>query len=195
MDTINTSFEKLKIRWLDHKDLLSKEDMKIIRKCCSRNFLNQAYFHRNLLIKSGQLLPGYVFRSWSGNGSNKNYHPFWVLFSPSSKVFENPSILRDIAHTINNLGDFGGAVLNKKFIKLLNEPLSDASYFLVPEELTNGKLVYVSIVYLPPMVGEKLVFGYNPFIINKEISNEIIFLPDIFWDEEFKDAYYSHSLM
>lgn len=198
MITTNTTYKEFQSCWNDEKKTLSKRDIALISgkdgfKNAIKGFLTADYYKRGKLIEEGQLVLGYIFKTWSS--SDVGYCPHWVLFSPSPKVNENPQLLKDVAKSLSGCTEVKGDKTSKALHKLLTQPLSEAKYFELPENITNGNLIYLSIVYLRPEWRNNIRLGLNPFIANQGISKEILYLPDQFWSGYFKECYYNNELI
>lgn len=196
--TKNTTYKEFQSQWEEEKKTLSKRDIGFISgkdgfKNAIKGFLTSDYYKRGKLIEDGQLVLGYIFKSWFA--SPNDYSPYWVLFSPSPKVNENPKMLKDVANRLSCFKPLTGDKTSKKLSRILDGPLSDAQYFEIPESLTDGNLIYLSIVYLRPEWRDKIILGLNPFIANQGVSKEILYLPDQFWSDYFKQAYNNNELI
>ena len=192
-------FDAFVKQWKIVQSSLTKKDVSYIAFKDSfrhgmRGFLTLSYYKRERLIRNGDLVFGYTFKCWSDESNFSKDYPTWVLFSPSLQVSKNPGLL---AKTGENLLKFARENKDKKYRKLcnlINEPLSDCDYFEIPQELTGGVLVYLSIIYLHVNQIENFQMGINPLIISKGISAEVIYLPDKYWIPEFLDLYNKHRL-
>ena len=107
METILNIFKVQRDFWLNYRLSLSKKDISRLSMKDNFNhrikgFLTPEYYRRGSLIERGDITFSYIFKTWNNDGGQNNYVPFWVLFSPSSVVVENPDILKNCAFTLTN---------------------------------------------------------------------------------------------
>lgn len=188
--------------WLGKRAFLSKEDIAYLgNKKTLRGkmlgFLTSAYYKRTKLIKQGEILYSYVFKEWSNDvGGDDPQHPTWMLFSPSAVFAEHPESLKAVAEKLQGMSvDKQSDKKAKKLKGLLDEPLSDASYFEVPSEYTDGALVHLSIVYVISSLVPCFRLGLNLIIANQSVSKEVLYLPVSYWTDAYEKAYLSHELV
>ncbi len=182
--------------WKKRQPALDREEKRLIAgKDTFRNrlrgFLTIAYYRRDRLVEQGDVVLGLVFREWRGNPMETgNCFRDWVLFSPSTEVSLDPSILVKTADALLNAQE--KAPKNRKELRFhdaMSKPLSDAAYLEVPPEITDGKLIYLSIIERPYSPSSDFRLGLWPFLVNRSISREILLLPARFWPEEQLKAY------
>lgn len=181
-------------KWILQRSSLSKEDFKYIlaRKGFNgvlRGFLTKEYYKRKKLVETGEIIYGYCFKMWSNSKkTNEADFPVWVIHSPMSVINEKPEILRDIAFKCLDFAS-KNKDSNDKFANLINKPLSDTLMFPVPEECSNNHLCYLSIIERRALNMARFSLGLNLFISSPSVTREILFLPDRYWSEEFRNGY------
>ena len=182
----------------DQKRLLfKKEDVSFIAdKDTFRGkmlgFLTTEYYRRGKLIKEGNVVYGYVYRTWTNEVTYTRPYPTWVLFSPAKEFIDNPQLYAAISASLQaiELPKHPNPEL-RMLHTMLNAELSEPKYVLIPEPYAQGHLVYLSMVYLRPRHNNNLRLGINPFIIAPSISKEILYLPTAYWTDDFKKTYYN----
>jgi hypothetical protein len=145
------------------------------------------YYKRGKLIQASTLVYGYVFKSWTNEDIATSYrYPTWVLFSPSKEVNDNPSILQKVAQNLLNMEV---SKENHTLYELVHEPLSDTSYFEIPPSYSEGKLVYLSVIYLESHLNPDFKLGLNILLIAPSVSKEALYLPTKYYSSFFKEEY------
>lgn len=186
-----TAYERLKKEWLKRRGLLTKADVSVLARKDTfakrlKGFLTAAYWKREKLIRSSDVVLGLVFKEWHGSPAETgNYFRDWILFSPSLEINENPAFLLKTADAF--LKEESARPKDKALLRFhdaIFKPLADASYLQVPPEKAEGKLVYLSIVERPYDLNDGFRLGVYPFLMNPSVSKEILFLPPEFWPEE-----------
>lgn len=159
-------------------------------------FLTKDYWKKKELILKGDLLYGYAFKSFEPEpNSSERRFPVWVLFSPSREFNEQPLLLKEVAETIiNTLEKDVKSKEEKRFLHLVHEPYGDASYLGVPSIFTNGKLIYMSIVYFHQNTLSDFHLGLNFLIAEASISKEVILLPGRYFDLSVYKDYIERKL-
>lgn len=191
-----TWFEGAMKEWELRRASLSKEELAGIAyqdnfRHRLLGFLTKSYYQRKKLIANSDLALGYVFQShtYEDQGIEGNLAT-WVLFSPSLAVNKNPAILSQISAKLASIKEKEPTDKNEKQLKnLLTEELSETSYFELPTSLTNGELVYLSILDLHPGVVQAFHLGINLLLIGKRFSTEILYLPTKYAPKGFEEAY------
>jgi len=191
-----TNIEQINQAWLEKRVSLSKEDVAFIaNKSTLRGkmlgFMTASYYKRSNLIKQSEIFYAYVFKEWTNNvGGHDPQHPTWMLFSPSRTFDEHPEKLKEIAEGLEQLEVDKGSDKNlKKLYNLINEPLSDTSYFEVPEPYNHGELIYLSIVYVIAALMPRFHLGLNLIMANRSISKEVLYFPSNYWPVEYAEEY------
>jgi len=176
------SFKKNDIAYIAGKDTFKGKML---------GFLTMDYYRREKLIAGGDIVYGYLFRTWTNEITYTRPYPLWVLFSPAKEFADNPELYVDILKSLQaiELPKRGPKDL-RTLHTMLNAELSEPRYYLIPEPYARGRLVYLSMLYLRPVHNSNLRLGINPFIIAPSISKEILYLPARLWTEEFKKRYY-----
>lgn len=114
----------------------------------------------------------------------------WVIFSPSLSLRNNPVKLGAIGDKLLSfMHEKKPDKSNASLYNVLNEPLSDASYLELPEDIAGGELVYLSIIYVETHLNPNFILGPNILIISPSISKEVLYLPEEYWPKEMLDAY------
>lgn len=176
------SFKKEDISFIAGKDTFKGKML---------GFLTRDYYRREKLIKEGNLIYGYAFRTWTNEITFTKPYPVWFLFSPAPEFLEKPMLYMEILTSLQaiELPKHGNNELRKLFT-ILNAELSEPKYYLVPEPYAQGHLVYLSMMYLRPSHNNNFRLGVNPLIVAPTISKEILLLPTKYWTDEFKKIYY-----
>lgn len=182
--------------WLVRRASLSKEDLAYISYQDSfrhrlEGFLTQAYYQRKKMIPSSEIFYAYVFQDWNNDetGLGEEY-PTWLLFSPSKEVNQNPILFKKVAANLQSIKEKEVASKEEKELqKLLIEPLSDCSFFEIPASLSEGKLLYLSIVYIHLERVSCFHLGLNLILSSPSISKEVLYFPTRFWPKDLLNAY------
>lgn len=182
------SLDKSELAYLSNKDTFQGRRV---------GFLTRAYYQRSKLIRSSEIYYAFVFKSWSNDVSERGtYYPTWLLFSPSKEINENPAILKDICAKVQSIRDLKPASKEEKELKKnIEEPLSDVSYFPIPEALSDGRFAYLSIVYLPLHHVPFFRLGVNLILASPSVSHEVLYLPEKYWPEDYRKAYKEGKLV
>ena len=190
-----TAYARLKRDWAKRRGTLTKGEVSALARKDTfakrmKGFLTAAYWKREKLIASSEIVLGLVFKEWHGSPSETgNYFRDWVLFSPSVEINEKPETLLKVADALlkkENERPKDKSVL--RFHDALFKPLADASYLQVPSGYAEGKLLYLSILERPFDLNDGFRLGIHPFLMNPSVSKEILFLPSEFWPEEDRKA-------
>jgi hypothetical protein len=176
------SFKKEDIAYIAGKDTFKGKML---------GFLTTDYYRREKLIRGGEIIYGYIYRTWTNEITFTKPYPTWVLFSPSKEFVNNPNLYVEILTALQaiELPKRGENEL-RKLHTMLNAELSEPRYMVIPEPYAQGHLVYLSMAYLRPHHNSNLRLGINPFLIAPAISKEILHLPTKYWTEEFKKIYH-----
>jgi len=156
-------------------------------------FLTSSYYKRTKLIEQGSVSYAYVFKEWSNDVQGEDpQHPTWMVFSPASKFNEHPEKLKQISERLQGLAKEESVPKGLKVLRnLIVEPLSDASYFEIPPEYSDGELAYLSIVYVIASLVPCFHLGLNLILANRSVSKEVLYLPSTYWSDEYSTAYLS----
>lgn len=192
--------EKQNKSFQERQQFLSKEEIRYIAQKDTfpkrlRGFLTRAYYQKDKLIKRGQIVYGYVYKEWSQDVEG-NVDPFsWVLISPERKIMENPSIFQKTAAKLQDFSLLPGGNRREKLLKnQLNEALSDAPFEELPQSLTEGHLIYLCKLQRPLALVSFFHLGLNLFLFNPSISKQILFLPERYMTDDFKQCYMHQQL-
>ncbi len=188
--------------WLQKRVTLDKREMSFItsRDSFRRRlvgFMTSSYYKRENLVKEGDVFFAYSFKEWTNEAQQEVFdYPTWIIFSPEKKINENPIILKEISSKVQSFCQ-GNPISKegKKLKNLVNEELSDCSFFEIPASLTGGELAYLSIIYRHLNQNPNFHLGFNLIIANQSISSEVLYLPERYWNEAFKKAYLNNALI
>jgi len=190
------TIEELNSTWLIRRASLSKEDLAYLSYQDSfrhrlEGFLTQAYYQRKKMIPSSDIFYAYVFQDWSNDGTGLGEeYPTWLLFSPSREVNQDPLLLKKIAANLQSIKEKDVLGKEEKELKkLLVEPLSDCSFFEIPSSLAEGKLIYLSIVYVHLERVSYFHLGLNLILSSPSISQEVLYFPTKYWPKDLLNAY------
>lgn len=193
-------FEKcildLNSHWLIQRASLSKEDLAYLSyqdtfRHRLEGFMTNTYYRRKKMIMGSDILYCYVFQDWSNDerGMGDEY-PTWMLFSPSSKINNNPALLKEISAKVLSIKKAEPQNKEEKELKkLLVETLSDCSFFEIPPSYSLGNLIYLSIVYLHTDHVPFFHLGLNLILSNPSLSKEVLYFPTKYWPKEVQDSY------
>lgn len=126
---------------------------------------------RETLLKEGDFQRGYAFKMWSNDPERNNR--LWILHSPEAKLSEDNSLYPKITA---NLQSIEGMKDRKQLLKTIQLPLSDAYYLELPQDISEGHLVYLSIVDLPNSYYTNPELGFVYLLGRKSISKRILVL-------------------
>lgn len=194
-------YHRLNERWEETRAALSKEDIAYLaNKDTLRGkmlgFLTWNYYKRSRLLSSSNLFFAYVFQNYSNSLSSESDYPTWLLFSPSSAINENPTILKNICAKLQLIKNEKPVAQDlKETQKLLVEYLSDVSYFELPSSVSEGSLVFLSIIDVHPRLNPNFRMGLNLILASPSVSKEVLYLPERFFLEDYKDAYRDGKLI
>ena len=181
------------------QSILTKNDLLYIAnkdslKSKFHGFLTLSYHQREKLIKTGELFYGYVFSEW--NSRPETWPISLILFSPERKIAENPIIFKEIVEELQGFLEISPkSKEEKKFKKLLSEPLANAPFEMLPSSLSRGHVIYFCKVYRNISFDYSFNLGLNLFIVNPAISKQILFLPKRYMTETFRNLYQERKLM
>ena len=134
------------------------------------------------LINEGILIYSYAYKiSYLFNG-NSNYKKCWVLFSPNVKYEENPSEYSKIAAKLDYFLNSKNKK-HKKLIKKINNSENDFKLLELPFDIFEEKL-FLSTIYVKEKVNPNLNLGINLCLLNRKVSKNIIFLPEVFYSHQ-----------
>lgn len=143
-------------------------------------FMTRGYYQRNKLWETGIITYGYCYRTYTDNDLSRPYLA-WLLFSPSSVFEQEPEryerILERLTPIIEEQHEKGP---HRQLMQALTSPLTEAKYFQIPDTYTEGKLVYVSTVYVFPDMHDSITIGVIPIIIAPNVTQEIMLVPEAF---------------
>lgn len=177
LDLLNEKFIKRRVTFSksEFQFVLGRETFKDRLK----GFLTLRYHRRKNLIKKGNVGFCYTFSTSINNYYEHEFRPSLVLFTPKKTLMCNEQFYKDV---LTNLIDF-----QKKKVKtlkeshlqaVLNEKDASPRYFELPKKLTKNELVYLQYIEINTKHNQNLKLGMNPIIFNKNISDEVIYLPD-----------------
>lgn len=177
------TFEKRDYQFLEGKDTPRGRML---------GFMTSEYWKREQLWKTGTIVWGYVFKIiLASNNEVHRVYPSWVLFSPSEQFTITPELYLEILGKLNTLENEKPKAKNIRQLKTaLFDNLSEPQYFEIPEPYACGKIVFLSMIYVRPNHVYDLHLGYVPLMISPMVSKEVMYLPEKYWTEEFKNEYY-----
>lgn len=181
-DAKKGSFTKKELQFLTGRDTLRGRLL---------GFLTAAYYRRPRLFREGRVTYALAFRKWTGMERSERLLSTWVLFSPSSEFDAHPDLLYKVKANLDALVENGEK--NRKLHKLyvaLTEELSEPAYMEIPKEFSEGKLVYLSFIYLRNHQIPKFRLGINLIVMDRSVSKEVLYLPALYWSTDFVNYYY-----
>lgn len=193
LNKINEEFNKKRL-------LFTKEEMNYnsgrnTRSGFLHGIFSSSYWHRDRLIKNGSIIYGWTFKSYMNDFTGTKGYPTWVLFSPSSCFQQDPSLYEKIYDKTKEILMTKPKTKKEKHLKsILENNLDEPTYFEIPEPYNLGYLCFISVCYVRPYHFSNFHLGVNLIISALEISKEIVYLPQQYWSEEFKETYYKEEL-
>lgn len=150
----------------------------------------KSYRVRDKLVRGGEIIYGYVFQEWTDDLKGEVDPLTWVLFSPESKYRQNPTKFQKIAANLLSFSKEEEVKRQEKRLqKQIKEPLSEAAYVMLPMHLSEGDVVYLSILPRPLSFFSDFHLGINLFFMAKAISSEVLYLPERYWTDSMLEAY------
>jgi len=141
--------------------------------------LTRGYYQRERLWQSGQIIYGYLYKTYTDVGFSRPYLA-WIIFSPLSSFETDPSQYEAIMIKLQQLIDKEKPDRHeRKLYNALTNPVTEPKYFPLPEAYSEGRLVYVSTTFVYPDLTEQAKFGIIPIIIAPAITKEIMCVPDM----------------
>lgn len=177
---------------------LTKEDINFISsketfKDKLHGFLTVSYHQREKVIRTGELFYGYVFSEWKSRPDSQPIS--LILFSPETKIAQNPSIFKKITENLYGFLKISHRNRKDKKLKnLLTEPLANAPFEALPYTITEGHIVYFCKIYRNISFANSFNLGLNLFISNPAVSKQIMYLPERYMTETFKNLYEENKL-
>lgn len=149
-------------------------------------FLTFDYYRRESLIKEGNIVFGYVIKTYKQEDNPLKNYASWLLFSPSKVVNDHPEIYLKIVENLELLKTKKHLDKFERPIKvaLLGE-LSEPKYLEIPAPYNEGHLVYLQYCEVKPHQTPNLNLGLNFLIIAPAISKEVIYLPERYLHDVF----------
>ncbi len=136
-----------------------------------------SYWRRENLIREGEVFLGYAFKEYRPD-IDVEIHPTWVIHSPSSKVYDDPDILKRIRARLEGYVNRDRSKCpNKDVYDVMMSRFADHSYVEVPEECSEGILAYISVVFAYKSTNPEVGLGHNVYIGSRGVSKEILYLP------------------
>ena len=146
---------------------------------------------REKLFNTGNIFYALSYKEYHEHAEqDKKMFPVWVLFSPSTKIDENPHLLEKVKDNLDQL--LLDKELAKKYHHLLtmySDNLAEPKYYKVPDEFSPDFDCYICLTNLIQSRFPVFHLGINLVIANKKVSNEIHYLPYVYWTEEFLKQY------
>jgi hypothetical protein len=154
-------------------------------------FMTRVYYQRKKLIQQSEIFYAYVFQEYNyDENQRQNGGATWLVFSPSKEVNDHPEILKKIAANLQQLKvkePINGE--EKALKKLLVEPLSETSYCELIPTMSDNEYAFLSIVDLHKELLPSFHLGLNLVLANKSVSKEVLYLPEAYFSQEWKEAY------
>jgi hypothetical protein len=159
-------------------------------------FMTRVYYQRKKLIRASEIFYAYVFQEYQYDENQRlNGGATWLVFSPSKEVNDHPGILKKISANLQQLKEREPIDADEKALKkVLSEPLSETSYYELSIALSEGHYVFLSIVDLHKELLPSFHLGLNLILANKSISNEVLYLPEAYFSDEWKEVYVKGKL-
>lgn len=181
------SLEEVRKTFVERRSLMDEKKIDEVLGFSSRrdkilSLFSIRYKPMKKLINDGILIYSFVYKiSYLFNG-NSNYKKCWVLFSPNLKYEENPSEYSKIAAKLEYFLNSKDKK-HKKIIKKLNNSENDFKLLELPFDIFEEKL-FLSTIYVKEKVNPNLDLGINLCLLNRKVSKNIIFLPEVFYSHQ-----------
>lgn len=192
-------YQKMNADWLLKRASLTKQEIRHLANKDSFKggrigFMSRAYYQREKLIQNSEIFTALAFQDYAVEVEERSEtFPTWLLFSPSKEINENPAILKEILAKVASIKEIEVKdKAEKKLKSYLSEPLSDVSYFEIPPAYALGKLIYLSIVYLPLHLVPSYHLGLNLILAAPSLSKEVLYFPEENWAKDYAEAYHNH---
>jgi len=140
-------------------------------------FLTPGYRTKEKLWQGGRVIYGYCYKTYTDRDFD---HPYlaWVLFSPMTSFEENPEQYEKVMERLQPLLDTEKpGPHERKLFHALTNPVTEPKYFPLPEPYADGKLIYVSTMYVYPDPMTPMTLGIIPVIVDPSVSREIMYVP------------------
>lgn len=155
-------------------------------------FLSLRYFKRSDLIKKSSVYFAYTFKEYKPEGGCDHHFPTWLVFSPDLEFKEHPEKLKGICDLLIDMKTRPRKeARNKKLWGILGSNFSEAWYLPLPDEITNGKPVYLQTAYCRLNSTPDLKLGLNLILANQGVSKEVLYLPQQYWTKNWAEAYFN----
>lgn len=146
-----------------------------------------ASLKRKKLVESASVFYGYVFKDYQRIEDAKAFYPTWVLFSPHPYYQEDPERYAEMIPLLEERYATKKKFRREKVECALHELLADASMLPIDPAITNGRPLYLCIVYFHREHISDLRFGVNLFLANPDVSKELLYLPEQYWTKEYAE--------
>lgn len=150
---------------------------------------SSAYYHREKLIDNADVVYGYAFRGYEAEGDREFSYPTWVLFSLSSKFDENPLLLAGAAKELLAYCERQTKRKKDKLYYATKDDWGEPKYVELPQELTHGSLIFLSMVTVRTGANPHFHLGLNLLLADKKSSKEVLYLPERYWSEDYRNSY------
>jgi hypothetical protein len=181
LDLLNEKFIRRRVSFSksEYQFILNRESFKDRLK----GFLTMRYHRRKKLIKSGNVGFCYTFSLSISKYYNHEFRPSFVLFTPKKTLMCNEKFYLDVLANLYDFQKKKAKTLKESHLQaVLSEKDAEPRYFELPKKITKNELVYLQYVEVNTKHTHNLKFGMNPIIFNKNISDEVIYLPDFLKD-------------
>ncbi|HML99993.1 MAG TPA: hypothetical protein PKC96_01465 [Bacilli bacterium] len=178
---------------------LTPDEVKFIANKDSRQgkligVFTRDYYQREKLIREGEIVYCYTYKTYIPEGKASRPYPSWCLFSPSKKFESEPLLLEKVAARLLEFADDESqrGIKNHRLQTMIKGELSEPAYVTLPLELTDNQLVYLQYVSVKEQHIYDFSLGINLLLIHPAASKEAIYLPRRYWTEEYR-AFYHHE--
>ncbi len=155
---------------------------------------SRGYRKRDELFSFGEIIYALTFKSFINEFSQDKNFPSWVIFSPSKDLQNNPRFYYDIATKLEEVTlKKKPNKIEKRLQQILLSNVEEPNYLEIPEPYNLGYLAYISICYVRPPHIANFKPGINLILMARKTTDEVMYLPDRYWSEEYKDEYFNKN--
>ena len=165
------TLDKRDISFIAGKDTLRNKMLNIGRA---------SYFKREKLISNGELLYGLSFMANNPVKESDRPYASHVVFSYEQLFKTSPFLYQNYIDLFIQFLENNQSMKYKKMHNILFSDMAEPSYFLIPPELVDNHILYISLVYVRPFSNPDFKLGINLIIANSLVSKEIIYLPTMY---------------
>lgn len=213
MQTIYDEIENKWLKILDMTDyeeviksLIRKRDStvlniegKIVRKMISGDSMQEKMaaifspdkYKRDRLVKTGNIVWARLLEAKMNNLNRNSRFIARMIFSPESCFITDPSLYEEIVDRINcfieEVSSRSNSFKERRLLCALTDDGEEPRYFQLPEEISGKHIIYLNTHILNPdkTFNPINLIKYIPIFMNKNLSKEVIVVPQSLYSEEY----------